>query len=390
MIKNYSNPEKIIIDIGADEQKRAKKRNSKKSLLPTRRENDYLARRKKKVSGINFYDLGQIFNGSIFIDKTFTADGQIGFDGTNVSRGEIDIADINTLSDTILAVDLADFTAKYKKITTANADDFLLRVRTESLPFFTLSADSEYWSSDGNSLRLPPADLGNRFEVFSNPFFNGIQIRQTGGNKVCATPDFAAAEVSFSIQGNETIFLLPSFCTPEATTTGILHQSRMDWNDNLTFVANLYPDYLTFPRLAFLPYYADFRAIGGFRILLDTRFFNFPTRYNSFYEHSDYLQGKSATLHYIQENGTISYFNMDGDLITEPVQETFLQATADFPFRSDIFPAPPAAPVPNDNNTLNMYNGSGQYRASWSTVTKSGTLLAVIKQGNTYFYVFER
>lgn len=209
MKKNYLNPEKITIEIGADEQKQKKRGNGKKSILPTRREDSILARRNKPPTGINFYDFSYLKTDGIFGNLPFVS-----------AQSSITVTDHSNLIDLILENELSafkhienginDFSAEFQADGYFPFNPSQIRVSGDSFTYYIVDSlrdegDSNFnrkWTANG--LKLSPAELAETvFEI------GGTALKGDDKAHITATLDYEAAAAAFSPSAIMDIFVVP-------------------------------------------------------------------------------------------------------------------------------------------------------------------------------------
>jgi hypothetical protein len=192
--------------------------------LATRRQADELPRR---LSGyVNFYDCGQIWDGSAWKDWTFTIDPNEAFTSTTADPiAVIDGFDSSAWaawSNNIFAIDAADWRTKYRKIDFADSPKFgvsvyngrggILSNSTTPDPLNMLGPDNPEWSGRG----LKPIDKNNILVQNTGPLCLGFNTYDTTNFKVTAVQDYSAPTVAVDLAKGADIFLIPRPLFPQA------------------------------------------------------------------------------------------------------------------------------------------------------------------------------
>lgn len=171
-----------------------------------RRPEDELIR-KKKNQLINFYDMGQIRNGSGWDDTTFQissapVEGPLFLTPQIVTTSDYDNRDIP-----LLAISTADYLTTFRKITKGTlADKYGTGVN------FGVYSDAlenlSQWSNKG--LKVEQADLNTGLSVLGDKFFSDFVLLAGTNIKVTSTPLYSDPSVSFTPSPRMDIFLTPS------------------------------------------------------------------------------------------------------------------------------------------------------------------------------------
>jgi hypothetical protein len=346
-------------------------------IMRPRREQDYLARRRRPQKGLIFYDLGVIKNDSgDWVDYKFA--------GTADESGSITPASFAAKAAAILSHGVSNLPNKFRRITKENAGIYELRMRIAS-GFKTLSASSEFWSEDGKSVKLDPEQLESWFAVFKNPFFFNFNFGTGAPDiadqylKITTVENFGTEDPdqiveNIFLDGSETFFLCPVFCRATARTSGFINPVPVEGatDPQATFLSELRAVCQSYPRIALSNLFEWFNS-SDFFVFNNAQYeSNILANYEKWWMNQAYLKTLAqATLHYLR------YDNLLGGLL----EESF-DAAASFP--KHHFPAPPALPNPS----VSSYNGARDYNASWSFASGAGDLIAIVKKGSAYYYVW--
>lgn len=168
--------------------------------------------KKRRVGGINFYDLGQIRSGENWVDLPFSRSRWDGLDPI-----EFDISFLNDLQDLIFSVNISDWRSTYRKFTYAMAErygvDFLFdggqlgvgRSGSRWKIGTTELITENYLTEQGFLINALP----NEWELIS--YGGGFRwIGTTEDYKITDTLDYNAAAVPFELQSGADIFLVPA------------------------------------------------------------------------------------------------------------------------------------------------------------------------------------
>lgn len=190
-------------------------------LIKTRRADDYLARRKKTLTGIKFFDFGQIPTGGGFTDMQirFVPDYTI-IPGIGIVFDPLEDSEWNSIRDEILAVENFDahsrlveqphvkYTPLYLQIGNPNTEtpiDLLTEPRFAGGSFNFTGAELE---NNAITLYTGFGNVGNEFLP--------IRLKDALGeydvfNKFTSEPSFDADDVVYSVTNQDKIYLVPKF-----------------------------------------------------------------------------------------------------------------------------------------------------------------------------------
>lgn len=324
----------------------------KKGIISAHRKPDYLARRKKKGVYIQLYDLGRIKSGTAFVDLAFTL--------PNVNNGSLPIltaSDAATYRDSIILAydkdqwknlfyrihknDVTDYDSKFGDIADSRYY-FQLLIGTDQ---FDLALSSK-WTDQGIKLTESEAKV---FALYSplNLYFD--EETNLGSNEYLFIPkfttsyDYESEGVSFTPSQKMDVYLMPEF------------------------VAN-FGRSITGNKTVYLNYFFNNHSRSQFLI-----------NYNS----------ESST--YINPNGANTY----GDVT--PMNLRSIAYFKQIPNNRSF------VEIMNEDESTTTYEGAGSEFADTLTSgaeflnnqtvsgfsgKTSGTLIAVIKQGENWFYMW--
>ncbi len=220
----------ITITVNKDARRRRSQRQTGTPLRgPSKKR--YPARRKTGGS-INFYDLGQVPNGSggwkdieWNFAETFGADPPS--DGIDAFT---DLSDWETLTDLILAVDPSDWKTSYRKLGYEDAEKYGLDlVDDDTSTVYPAARNSSRLDLGGNpitdsvwtaqGLKLPAAVSNFHFESYGAFLWWGQSNSFGIPFKITSSPDYSASSVAFpNLAGNLDVFLVPNVLICGATT----------------------------------------------------------------------------------------------------------------------------------------------------------------------------
>lgn len=360
----------------------------KKGALDSDYEQDYQARRLQSKKGLEIYDVGSIRNpdGS-FRDFLFHAAPVYSSFGQALP---VTRAQYTAKAAAILSENVELFESKFRKITRTTSRTFKVLIRLKNYNFVT-SPEFEFWSEDGESILFPDqaVKFSEHFFWGTNPYqeaayINPAWINPSGyfDRRVTLEPryDGALAPASLKMDGDEKLFMLPSFCYASSHTTG-LRQSVPIPNSlpEASFGSELLNYHWTYPRVGLAALH-DWFASNSFRVFNDARFdTNTLANWQNFNTNRDFLVNNLAqsAVHLLRIRYQYTE-QVGGQIFTRTTTRTTSEPLADHYPYPDIFPAPPALPIPYTGT----YNGAREYRSSWSNFSGAGDLMSVIKKSN--------
>ena len=366
-----------------------------RGIIKRKRDDDYLPRRLRSVSGLQFYDLGQSFIDDEFIDNLFEAAANWRLENNFPAFDELSIVDENAKAAQLLNVGTENLKNNYWQMVKIDADKYSINLYFGNT-FVDFLTTSDKWSDDGKSLKIDDDLIGFGIEIYGSPFFYNINLtnNDTNKNKVTAVFDFNAPDVpEFAVKKSDTFFLIPAFCVITQKNSGEHYPPTnrpdlvVDNYNSYSFEEELYCNYLTFPRVALDDYIIDwinnvfqyFYLINvyGYTINLDD--------YIIWYANAEYLKSIASTKFYKRFQAFVENSpSQTGEAIYEE------KSVSSYP-QSDLYPVPPDIPegisaAGNEGDKLPV-----QYSARWvASDPPAGTLLAIIYQNNQFFYVWKR
>lgn len=213
---------------------------SRKGPIDFQRDPDYLKRRLQAPKGINFWDMGQISDGSggwIDTSEFFPTD-VAGTPGLLA----LDTSMFSTRDTPLFAVPTADWPTKFRKITKGGLSTKYM-IDASFGAFGDALDNLSQWTAGG--LVVSQTDLNSGLFVSSDPsldyFFDGVRFLDSQSNrKITGTNDYTGPAVAFSPIPLMDVFLPPKF----VRLTG---RSQLTPGPTANQQAYSY-DFLTFPR----------------------------------------------------------------------------------------------------------------------------------------------
>jgi hypothetical protein len=215
--RDYKTPNEIVIKVSGNRRAVVEKdpRKGKGSVPVGKKGRRFLHRRKKPGKGINFYDLGQLSNGSggwIENDYRGTTEpfGDVP-DGRLImpapAPSEYDGRDAQ-----FLVIPAGDLKTKSRRVTKGTLSG-KYRIVAAFGSFGGLLDDLEQWTPEG--LDVEQADLTSTGLIVTGdgflPFFSLVFIKDGQANqKITTSPNYAAAAAAFSPVPEMDVFLPPS------------------------------------------------------------------------------------------------------------------------------------------------------------------------------------
>lgn len=335
----------------------------KKTLAQPRRRIRRLGRRRTTSSGIRFWDMGFILDGADYINLPY-ADPQNGtpltYDaGTNsvIPTASPTITDYTTRDDLIFAIDIADWKTNFRQINQSYIDrlgvSFTYKGEANVLQASDPRWDGDTWMPDGTE---------SGTDTFLNsPELTVLDISPATTHKFTTTRDYSATGVSFTQSEAMDIFMFPNFLylgtniqVNYSDIAGHQHAELLDWSSIIA------------PRDVALdtghPYYGLF-----------TRLFGSSTYANDWYG-IDYIKTYHGFRAIAQDRSATG-----NPFVYSPL------AVADFAIAFDPtrFPPPPATGPSLTGASFVQIVIDAQQKPN-----VVGSLIAVIKQNGTYYYVW--
>lgn len=201
---------------------------------------DVLSRRKGGF--INFWDMGQLRDGSAYNDIFYAANNAPQNAGGDVqSAAAMTVADFNARDAPILAIPRGQWKSKFRKVTKGDLSaKYVIAAACSS--FNGLLDSLSQWTSSG--LKVDQADLndgltiGGNAILARNPFFcEGFTLKDGQPNiKITATDNYSDASVAFSPSRTMDVFFLPRFVFMRGTVINATFGDKWHYGDiNLTF-----------------------------------------------------------------------------------------------------------------------------------------------------------
>lgn len=196
-------------------------RKGKGSAPPVKKDKRFLHRRTKETV-VNFWDLGQIKSGDVYIDLPFYFNPGYNYypDFPAIPSGNqaVDFDDIKALETLVFAYPVSQWKDKYRKFTYelaerygldfAVGDDTYLvgREGSRNLVGGSSPSTANKWTAQG----LKTKNLDSGFTIIGPKAFSYFDTTNTSAVKITAVQNYAAAEVPLSLKGEVDIFLMPS------------------------------------------------------------------------------------------------------------------------------------------------------------------------------------
>lgn len=331
-----------------------------KGIIKTRRPNDYLPRRKKRTNGfIQFYDLGQFVSEESWQDLDFKVMPDMNLEFNNPSFGrDLELSDYQSLDDLITETPLADFETHFRKIEKTPGVDFQFGVFGSDFSYSFGDIVDTKWTTAG--LELSDAELADSQLSFDcgYPIFQSFILTGDSKNKITSVYDAGSDAVAFTPGETDKYFLVPALLA----TYGAAETTDLTTGFDVNYYLNYF--YRLFPRAGF--------AAGQFGSgsAVYTRF---PVTNTLFYYNDAYTQ---SLIHRAFPGARAKKFTFTGFGVGDYSDYD----AADFP-PADVFPTPPA--MPDTSEAIRLNANFIQQDAP------EGSLLAIIKQGENWFYVWK-
>lgn len=181
------------------------------SAMPHSRrpDDEYIPQRPK--SGINFYDMGQIFNGTDYDEVD--SETSVTFDSMTGPVAIPVTADFDSRDAILFAIPTGTWTSKFRKITKGTLSGKYL-IDAAFGAFSDVLDSLSQWTTKG--LVVSQADLDTGLFIGSDPtrdyFFDPVRLLDGEANrKITGTPVYTDSAVAFSPVPNMDVFLPPKF-----------------------------------------------------------------------------------------------------------------------------------------------------------------------------------
>lgn len=374
-IKDYKTRDEIIIKVGtsqAAEDEAAKRRGG--PIDPSRPDEGILHRRRRRSGKINFYDLGQVRDGSNWIDNPWTSFGSMFANAITVIHrldsafsGEVFHSEFRSY---LFETPLSQWTEHFRKLDYETGERYGIEVRN-AYSFATPShiyavgragtrkdrsgaiISGADWTPEG--LVVPEGGL-SQFAVYTFQGFYSFD-NHPGRYKYTLTNSYAASAVPFTLGEQADIFLMPilvntmldaSKVPPALPGTGDFVFGRYGVESREYFLFKNYPE---------MPY----------------GFFNYVRNGAGLLASVDDAE-KTSLLNFVRtKRGPVREFRFASGSISELSPGTVsIDAWKTLQIGYDPFLTPPL-------RSFGSTGGAGMAR---------GRLMAVIKQDDVYYYVW--
>jgi len=232
MDKKFTLPSggKVIIEINnpPEIQNPKSKIQNAKGLIAARREDEYLPRRLQKKF-INFYDLGRMKVGGVYVDIEFYIESTYTTDASgSIFFSELTVANHNALADLVLTGGVENLAANAYKIPYGEGNVFNAIVQGATFSRSTSGTPETnlFWTAQG--LKLTAGELSaDDYRVTSqhNSIWTGVNLTGAFKNKITAVRDYNAAAVVFTPRASDDYFYMPRLMRVfgSAQETGATH-----------------------------------------------------------------------------------------------------------------------------------------------------------------------
>lgn len=356
-------PITITRKAGTGSGKRQNRSRKKTGTIQSRKEEQYLARRKKASGLVNFYDLGQIFQSGSWTDADFSIlpEDLPDFDG---DTDPLELSDYAQRDAFFLSAGVENLENRFRKVEKAHGEVFKIAVtgliNDEIFAEITAEANQN-WTDQG--LKLTPAQLSApNFTVRTDADWS-----KTGNVQI-----FTNAPAVLT--GEEKNHITDEF-DPEADP--VFYQPK---NGDIFFLI---------PELMYSRIGAQVQAAQNWRYFLNL--------FWCFHKRSQFLNDPFHSITYQNRNWSNSSTNEDyyAAFSTVPIEKQRAAArrfavqnpgTGSFGAASDFppaeFPPPPAVPI-ESGDTLFFFTNYG------TQLVPDGVLILIIKQGSRFLYVWK-
>lgn len=330
---------------------------TRKGIIKTRRPPDALPRRLNAEVLVNFYDLGRIKNGNgDFIDLPYLALTGYRFNENNSFAGYDDFttANWNALRDLLFVNDPATWAEKHPKLTYQTAERYGVDLMAKGKQLSAARSGarqkidspdpvtSDKWTADG--LKVPSgADL----KLLTYSAFYRFDTADAANIKITNLPDYAAEAVEFSLSKATDVYLVPLVAAQFGDVTNSQGQPQK------TLLAQ--------------------HSIMSRALFLDNADFQAATAKLSVFVMPVVFTGVSSTA-FLET--VLAFFK------ARPETVAYNQVTGEFIPLED-FPS-------NAAYSLLFDNISPAFNNVEPALPRAGTLLAVLKQNDNWFYVWAK
>lgn len=350
--------DKLIINILGKE----KTSDKKTAVFPSKKPRRFGRRR---TGGIRFWDLGYVLNGDQYVNLPFV-DPHSG-EPILTSALEYPLFDTLTsayysqLATLVQEVPVAEWKANYKRVDSVYTDVEPLIMIYRGVTYNTDSTSA--WDGETFRPNEPPTD--DAFFLFSNRKFEVFNLNSVGTTfKATTEPDYSADTATFVPSANMDVFLMPNLhnisLNLRHTNIGVGTQTR----DYLNVLRYIYPrdEVLHDPTHPIYGFTLDsVRWTRSFPDEDDLEEYEVVHPITRFWQSVDNARALRAVV--VAEVPTFSALSVN--------------AYAD----AGKYPDPPS--MPGDADTIEMgYSRSANFALA-------GSLVAVIKKGGVYYYVWQ-
>lgn len=167
---------------------------------------EFLPRRLKTSTGIIFYDLGQLA-GDAYIDNPYTITPDVVYNsfGSNLNVGAVPVLSDYRAREAVFIDNLETLEDDYRKLQTNDADPLGIGILGAGV---SVNSSNPNWKNSG--LVLSDEELSNANFGIGSPVYNySFRLRGDFVYPITSEPDFDAARVEFTPGKNDIYFLLP-------------------------------------------------------------------------------------------------------------------------------------------------------------------------------------
>lgn len=374
--------DRVVVTVEGDDKKTRSASAVVRGPLRKKPDQQFLPRRKRSQF-VTFYDLGQILDGSDWVDIdwyednfTFAAGpGPANSAGAHARMEIITLAAWQTLVDKIYEIDEADWKDNYRKLGYEDAELYGLDLWDGGSHFYGVGRDgSRPWIVgpgliDSGKWKTAGLDINsanrNQIQLLSNGAFCGVDLRVGAISKITRELNYAATAVdkaTFELDTKAEVYLFPVPCTLYSTSSsGIIapfssYAETTNWQPlkrAFWLELHLTDSHLIYPDLAVAHNFGS--------VVIDTA-------------------TKAAFLDHIATQPGARFISASRPLAS-PSTTTYATGAA-------TGTLPSFGPANRTIRTLlnSIFTGTSiQINGSW---TRTGSLVCVIKQGGETFYIW--